>query len=103
VKQILHIEIPIPGNELEGTPVGGYERTGQKAWFEIRPLSSRELVIGQQIQSLATHELKCVFFAGAHSAMRLTNEAGTRVFNVDSVVNENEANRFLVWRAQEET
>jgi SPP1 family predicted phage head-tail adaptor len=100
---ILHVEVPVPGNELEGTPVGGFARTGQKAWFEIRLMSSRELVIGQQIQSLVTHELKCAFFAGANSTMRLTNEAGTRIFNVDSVVNENEANRFLVWRCVEAT
>jgi SPP1 family predicted phage head-tail adaptor len=99
---ILHVEVPVPGNELEGTPVGGFARTGQKAWFEIRPLSSRELVVGQQIQSLVSHELKCAFFTGAHNAMRLTNEAGTRIFNVESVVNENESNRFLVWRCVEE-
>lgn len=98
---ILFVEAPNSGNELLGEPVGGYARTGRKEWFEIRPLSAREFAQGQQIQSVVTHELKCPFFAGANNSMRLANEAGTRVFNVDSVVNENEANRFLVWRCTE--
>lgn len=104
---ILHVETPIVRSELAGEPIGGYERTGRREWFQIRPLSSRELVIGQQIQSLATHELKCHYFAGANNAMRLTagEVAATpsRIFNVESVVNENEANRFLVWRVVEVT
>ena len=100
---ILHIETPTLHNELLGEPQGEYTRTGVKQWFEIRPLSAREFAQGQQINSVVSHELRCVFFAGANSSMRLTNEAGTRIFNVDSVVNENEANRFLVWRCTEVT
>jgi len=98
---ILWVETPKLGSELLGEPVGKYERTGRREWFDIRPLSGREFVRGQQVQSNVTHELKCPYFAGANTGMRLTNEAGTRIFNVESVVNENEANRFLVWRVVE--
>lgn len=101
---LLHIETPLLGNELLGEPVGGYERTGRRAWFEVRPLSGREYVQSQQVQSSVTHELRCAYFAGATTGMRLTageSDTPTRIFDVESVVNEHEANRFLVWRVQE--
>lgn len=101
MRQILHIEVPVQRSELAGEPVGEYERTGRSEWFEIRPLSSREYMQGQQIQSSVTHELKCHYFAGANTAMRLVTADGLRTFNPDSVVNENEANRHLVWRCTE--
>lgn len=103
----LYVEAPVVRSELQGEPVGDYQRTGRKAKFKITPLSGREYVQAQQVQSNVTHELKCPYFAGANSSMRLT--AGevaatpTRIFNVESVVNENEANRFLVWRCVEVT
>ncbi len=98
---ILHIETPVHRSELAGEPIGEYERSGVSEWFDIRPLSSREYVQGQQIQSSVTHELKCRHFAGANTAMRLVTADGLRTFNVESVVNENEANRHLVWRCTE--
>lgn len=98
---ILFVETLVLHSELLGEPQGTHTRTGVKQWFEIRPLSAREFAQGQQINSVVSHELKCVFFAGANTSMRLTTESGTRIFNVDSVVNENEANRFLVWRCTE--
>lgn len=101
---ILHVETPRLGNELLGEPVDGYERTGRREWFEIRPLSAREYVQAQQVQSSVSHELRCVYFSGANTGMRLTageTDTPTRIFNVESVVNENEANRFLVWRVVE--
>lgn len=100
---ILRIEVPVHRSELAGEPVGEYKWTGQIEWFEIRPLSSREYVQGQQIQSNVTHELKCHYFAGANTAMRLVTADGLRTFNVESVVNEDEANRHLVWRCTEVT
>ncbi len=88
-----------------GEPVGEFERTGRVARFKAKPISGREYVQGQQVQSNVTHELRCIHFAGAHTGMRLTAgddaESPTRIFNVESVVNENEANRFLVWRVVE--
>lgn len=103
----LHVETPVLRSELSGEPMGEYERTSRAARFKIKPVTGREYVQGQQFQSNITHELKCPYFAGANSAMRLTagDDAGnpTRIFNVESVVNENEANRFLVWRCVEVT
>jgi SPP1 family predicted phage head-tail adaptor len=103
----LHIEVPIMRSELQGEPVGEYARTGRKAKFKIVPLTGREYVQAQQVQSNVTHELKCPYFSGANSSMRLTagEEAATpsRIFNVESVVNEKEQNRFLVWRCVEVT
>lgn len=107
MKYILHVETPIVRSELAGEPVGEFERTGRREWFDVRPLSGREYTQTQQIQSNVTHELRCVYFAGANTSMRLTAgddaENPSRTFNVESVVNENEANRFLVWRVVEVT
>ena len=101
---LLHIEEPVDGNELAGIPIGTYERTGARAWFEVRTQGGREYLQAQQMQSAATHQLRCVRFSGAHSRMRLTageGETPTRVLNVLSVVDENDGGRFLVWQCQE--
>jgi SPP1 family predicted phage head-tail adaptor len=107
MKTILHVETPVVRNELLGEPLGEYERTGLREWFDIRPLSGREYSQSQQVQSNVTHEMKCVYFAGAKTGMRLTAgddaENPTRVFNVESVVNDKENNRHLVWRCVEVT
>jgi SPP1 family predicted phage head-tail adaptor len=107
MKQILHVESPVVRNELLGEPGGEYERTGVREWFDVRPLTGREYSQAQQMQSNVTHELKCVYFDGARSGMRLTAgddaENPTRIFNIESIVNESENNRFLVLRAVEVT
>ena len=102
----LYVERPVLRSEVMGEPVGEFERTGRVARFKVKPISGREYVQGQQVQSNITHELKCPHFTDeVHTGMRLTAgdnaEAPTRIFNVESVVNENEANRFLVWRVAE--
>lgn len=103
---ILHVEVPVTRNELAGEPTGDYERTGRREWFEIIPIGGGEYVQGRQSESSITHVLRCHYFAGANSLMRLTaGESATpsRIFSVDSVVNVNEENRFLEWSAIEKT
>lgn len=85
------------GNELDGVPeswndVGNF-------WAMIQPLTGREYEQAQQMQSNTTHKIKTRWFEGANSAMRLVR--GNRVFEVESVVNEFERNRWLIWRCSE--
>ena len=62
----------------------------------LRPVPDTD---AQQVQAKTTHEGRCHWFEGATSEMRL--KYGSRIFNVESVVNEREQNRFLVWRLEE--
>lgn len=101
---LLYIDNPVEANELAGETTGTYERSGQQEWFEVKTQSGREYVQAQQTQSRVTHMLRCAYFPGANSRMRLSRgevDAPTRVFNVESVVDENDEGRFLVWMCQE--
>ena len=73
--------------------------TVREEMFLLRPTSGREYEQADQMQSDTTHEAKCHHFVGANSGMRL--KYGERIFNVESVVNEMERNRFLAWRLVE--
>lgn len=100
----LHVETPIADrNELAGEPVGEYQRTTRVARFKVFPVGGGEYIQARQVDSSVTHILRCPYFVGANSLMRLANEDGTRIFKVDSVVNVNEDNRFLEWTAIEKT
>jgi SPP1 family predicted phage head-tail adaptor len=105
MKQILHIEQRTVGNELAGEEAETWVRI-LREWFDIQPLTGREYVEAQAVQSNVSHKATCPFFAGANSKMRLTlgENANTpeRVFNVESVVNVGENNRLLEWMVKEE-
>ncbi len=64
--------------------------------FSLEPLEGEEEFRAAQMESRQTHTGRCEWFAGATSAMRVTD--GARIWNVESVKNEHEQNRFLVWR-----
>lgn len=102
----LHIEENTPGNELAGEDADNWERV-RREWFEITPLTGREYVQARQMQSDVSHRLRCVYFPGAHSLMRLTagddSSSPERTFHVESVVNVGEENRFLEWMCREAT
>lgn len=65
--------------------------------FLLTPLSGREYIQAQQVQSSVTHKAECPWFAGANSEMRLVTADESRVFGVESVVNRGERNRTLDW------
>ena len=67
----------------------------RQEWFVITPLSSREFIQAQGVQSTVSHEGECPWFAGFNSRLRLVS--GERIFNVESVVNRDERNRKLDW------
>jgi SPP1 family predicted phage head-tail adaptor len=97
MKLLFDIMEQTPGNDLDGIPSTWGKVDTQ--WGEIRPLSGREYEAAQQMQSSVTHRIQTHLVATANSAMRLV--AGDRVFEVESVINEGERNRFHVWRCTE--
>jgi SPP1 family predicted phage head-tail adaptor len=104
MKQILHIEERTTGNELAGEPPETWTRVTRE-WFDVEPLTGREYIQAQQVQSSVSHKMRSPYLGGMHSGMRLTageNAAEpSRVFNVASVVNVGENNRELEWMAEE--
>lgn len=79
-------------------------------WFKLAPLSAREYVQAQQVQSGISHKAECPWFAGYNTttdgmprgtALRLANSDESRRFNVASVVNRDEGNRTLDWMLEE--
>jgi len=70
-------------------------------WFSIEPLSGREYETAMQIKSAVTHKAESVYFQGATSELRLRTADKSRYFNVESVVNDKEQNRKLLWRLVE--
>ena len=72
---------------------GGIIRTWatyKTRWFQILPLSGREFIAGQQVNSEMTHTLKCRYTSGVTNQMRLL--VGTRVFEFLAVMNWGETN-----------
>lgn len=65
----------------------------------IEPLSGRELVAAQAINAETTHEIVIRYRAGITPAMRVLY--GARAFNILSVLNQQERNRWLVLNASE--
>jgi SPP1 family predicted phage head-tail adaptor len=73
----------------------------------LMPLSGRELANAQQVESLATHKVKTHYRGDVWPKMRLrmlrpgvisadtNNDSHYRMFNIESVLNVDEANREL--------
>lgn len=104
---LLWIETYTEANELD--PESGGEpqwtRRERPEWFEALPISGSEYSQAQQMNATVSHKLRCVYLPGCNPRMRLTAGENAnnpaRVWNVRSVVNENEQNRNLVWMAEE--
>lgn len=70
--------------------------------FVLMPLTAREFIQAQQMQSQVSHKGQCPWFAGYNTrergtALRLMTADKSRTFHVESVVNRNEQNRILDW------
>ena len=97
MKHLLTIERPVTGNDLDGVP-DSWEHVAEE-WGDIHPLTGKEYERAEQMQSSTTHRIRTHLVKGADSAMRLL--LGTRVFAVESVVNEGERGRWSLWRCVE--
>ena len=90
-----------PGGNFGDEPPETWEpfESTPTEWFSLTPLGGREYEIAQRMEAGTTHKARCKWFEGANSRLRLTD--GIRIFNVQSVVNWEERNRFLDWQLEE--
>ncbi len=97
-RQRIEIQQAIEGEDLDGIPEYRWQtlRT-EKALMQ--PLTGREYELAQQMHSGTTHKIITRWFEGADSTMRIVR--GDRRFNVATVINQHERNRWLEWRCEE--
>ena len=62
-------------------------------WGAVEPLSGRELMAAEAVQSEITHQVIIRYIAGITSKMRVLY--GTRIFDIQNVLDENERHRML--------
>lgn len=77
------IETP---NEF-GEPVVNWNTIATR-WGAIEPLTAKELIAAQQVQSDVSHKIRMRYYAGLTPKMRLVK--GVRVFNIDGRFNPSE-------------
>jgi SPP1 family predicted phage head-tail adaptor len=73
-------------------------------WALIEPLSSRELLAAQAVQSDTTHQITVRYnavFATAMKAAALRLLYGTRIFNITGSTNWEERNAMIILTASE--
>jgi SPP1 family predicted phage head-tail adaptor len=68
-------------------------------WGSLRPLSGSEKVVSDRQQSSVTHEARFRHIRDMGAGMRI--RLGARIFNIVSVIDEEERGRFLVCRVEE--
>lgn len=62
-------------------------------WGEIVPVSGREMIAANAMQESKTHAITIRYIAGITPKMRI--KYGTRLFDIQSVLDENERHRTL--------
>lgn len=82
-----------PADELDGTGQPASYSDWATVWAAVNPLSGRDLFAAQQLQSEVTHRVKIRYRAGVNSAMRV--RFGTRIFEIDSVIDPEERHEEL--------
>lgn len=65
----------------------------------IRPLSGREMLAAQAVNSEVSHNINLRYLAGITANMRILY--GTRIFNITAVMNIDERNKELMLQAAE--
>jgi SPP1 family predicted phage head-tail adaptor len=68
-------------------------------WASVEPLLGREYFDAQREQADVSHRVRMRYLAGGTHSMRLV--LGSRVFEIESVINAGERNRELVLMCRE--
>lgn len=101
LRHLLTVEHNVPVRMPSGQQRDDWKKF-TAARFKIEGRAGTEGTRAQQIEATYTHVLTCRWFAGANSKMRLRHGDG-RILEVESVNNQLEKNRWLVWLATEAT
>lgn len=75
-----------------GSPITTWG-TYATVWAAVRPLSGRELIAAQAVQSEISHQVTLRYRSGITTAMRVL--FGSRIFNITAVLDENEAHEKI--------
>lgn len=73
-------------------------------WCQISPISGREALLAQQVQSEITHQITCRYrpeFAVPKTVATYRLLFGSRAFNITSSINKDERNREITLVATE--
>jgi SPP1 family predicted phage head-tail adaptor len=83
---------------------GGFSEswvTFQTVWAAIEPKLVPERNFAQRIEQITHHTIRCRYFAGLTSGMRIS--FGSRIFEIKSVVNVQETKQYYEILAYERT
>jgi len=75
-----------------GEVIEGYS-VFKTVYASIVPISGKEYFASKQVNAEVSHKIECRYFAGVLPNMRIVY--GTRIFNIESVINIREANKTL--------
>jgi len=96
-------EITIEGTTLTADDSGGqtegaWTEVGT-VWAYIRSSADREAIFADRKEEFVKHEIRIRYIEGIDATMRV--RLGDRIFQIQSVVNEDERNEFLLMRTHE--
>ena len=92
------IEAPVETQAADGSILTTWE-TYIEAWASIEPLIGREYFAQQREQATVSHKIRMRHIAGITHKMRVA--WGTRLFEIESVLNVGERNREIVLMCSE--
>ena len=72
-------------------------------WGQVKPMSSKELVASNQVQSNATHEVKLRYDSSLNLTAKDRILYDGRFLNIESIINVGERNKEYVLICKEET
>lgn len=73
-------------------------------WAQVRPILGAERFEGQEVQTERTHEVIMRYDAALSGVVpKHRIKFGTRVLTIESVINEDERDRFLIFKCKEKT
>lgn len=100
----LCVQVKTTSSDPAGQPVDQWNDVKPDVAACVEPISGREFLRGQQADSSISHIVTTPFFPGSTASMRLVRKNGAavvRIFEVESVVDLKEQNRWLQWRCTE--
>jgi len=83
------------GNVIQDPTTGEIAREWEllaEVWAQIKPLSAREYLGAQQIQSKVTSNIKIEFRSDIDATMRVVDEFGT-IYNIEGLIPDPDSNR----------
>ncbi len=92
------IEHPVETQAGDGSVVTDWE-TFTAAWASVEPLIGREYFAQEREQATVSHKIRMRYLPGITHKMRVA--WGTRIFEVESVLNVGERNRELLLMTSE--